>query len=53
MAMNDLFSAFLTIAIILGIFVLGYCAVTKKTLTDLINEIKDMIINKKENITGK
>lgn len=53
MTAQDLFSMFLTIFILLAIFVLGYCAITKKTLTDLFNEIKLMIIGKKEEILKK
>jgi hypothetical protein len=53
MAWDDLFSAFLTIFVLVAIFILGYCAITKKTLTELFNELKDMIIGKKEEVLKK
>lgn len=53
MSMSDFGSTLFTLLIIVGLFVLGYCAITKKTLTDLFKEIKDMIITKKEEIIKK
>jgi hypothetical protein len=47
MAMSDLGSTLFTLLIFVGLFILAYCAITKKTLTDLFKEIKDMIIAKK------
>ena len=53
MAWDDLFSALLTLFILFAIFILGYCAIRKKSLTDLFNELKLMIIGKKEEILKK
>lgn len=53
MSWSDLFSGLLTILIIIGIFILGYCAIRKVSLTELFKEFKDLIINKKEEIIKK
>lgn len=53
MAWSDLFSALLTLLVLFGIFVLGYCAIRKVSLTELFREIKDLIIEKKEVVLKK
>lgn len=50
---SDLFSGLLTIFIFLGIFTLGYCAIRKESLTDLFKELKDIFIQKKEEVLKK
>jgi hypothetical protein len=53
MAWSDLFSGLLTFFILFAMFVLAYCAITKKSLTDFFNEIKEIIKSKKEDIIKK
>jgi hypothetical protein len=53
MTTSDLFSGLLTIFIILAIFILGYCAITHKSLTEFFKELKDIIITKKEEVIKK
>ena len=44
MSWSDFGSALITMFVLLAIFVLGYCAIRKESLTDLFREIKDMIV---------
>ena len=53
MTASDLGSIGLTLLIIIGLFILGYTYFTKRTLTDLIREIRDLLKEKKEGITIK
>jgi hypothetical protein len=53
MALSDIGSLLLTIGIFLGLFILGYVYITKRTLTDLIKEIKDLLTEKKEELIKK
>ena len=53
MAMSDLASSFLTLFILFAIFILAYCAITKQKLSDLLRDLKDLIINKKEEVIKK
>jgi len=36
-----LMDTFVTVGVLLGLFVLAYCRLTGKTLTDLIRELKE------------
>jgi len=37
------FDIIITFAVLLGIFVLGYCAITKQKLKDLLIDLRDFI----------
>ena len=36
-----LMDTFVTIGVLLGLFILAYCRLTKKTMIDLFHELKD------------
>jgi len=40
----------ITLVVLFGLFVLGYCAVTKKTLIDLWREIMEMFSDRTEEV---
>ncbi len=41
--MNSLFDMFITIIILVGLIFLGYIIITKKTITEIWEEIKDIL----------
>lgn len=41
-----------TFAVLLGLFVIGYCKMTKQTVGDMIRSIREAIANPVEEIQG-
>lgn len=52
MTLETLGQAALTAGIFIGLFILGYCGITHKTLTEVFIEIKELLSSKKEEILG-
>lgn len=52
MSLEQLGNAALTAFIFFALFILGYCYISKKSLMEVFNEIKEIFASKKEEVLG-
>ena len=52
MSAASLGNLLITAFVLLALFILGYCGITHKTLTDFFMEIKEIFASKKEEVLG-
>ncbi len=51
--MNEVLDNLIVVFILVALFVLGYCSIRKKSLTDVWEEVRDMFVEKYEVVNIK